>query len=166
MPKVTIKAAGNVKLSPNFWLSDFAHSELAERMGIDNHPDPHAIANLYRLAKLMEKVRAALGDAPISVLSAYRSVALNELLNGEPDSPLLLGEGVNFRCPSRGSPLDICRAIVRSRIKFGTLTLEGKWACITLPSGNPELDGRVLTRSFVRDADGQVSVTETEGLPQ
>ena len=45
-------------LTPNFTLAELTHSETADRLGIDNQPDPVQLANLTRLANLLEQVRA------------------------------------------------------------------------------------------------------------
>ena len=56
-----------MRLSPNFTLAQLIRSETAERLGIDNHPGPDHVANLIRLAAMMEQVLQLL-ELPYRVL--------------------------------------------------------------------------------------------------
>ena len=49
-----------MNLTPNFTLEELTHSEIAERLGLDNTPDETVKANLVRLARMLEDVRRAL----------------------------------------------------------------------------------------------------------
>jgi hypothetical protein len=164
MGKVTIKPAGNVKLSPNFWLAELTVSETAERRGIDNVPDTFALANLYKTAALLEQVRALLGNKTILVSSGYRGPELNAAIGGAKSSDHMRGEAADFRCPSYGSPLEVCRAIVKSNIKFGQLIWEGTWVHISVPDGSAR-DGEVLTATFVKQPNGKTKAVYSKGLP-
>ena len=63
MAKIIQKiTSGSLQLSPNFYLSEFLISDNAVRAGISNTPDPLSVQNLFRLAKMMEQVRALLGN--------------------------------------------------------------------------------------------------------
>lgn len=72
-----------MKLSPHFSLIEFTRSSTAARRGIRNEPEPQALANLKRLASVLELVRERifLGRS-IHILSGYRSVALNHAVGG------------------------------------------------------------------------------------
>jgi len=63
-----MEAAGSVKLTTNFDLSEFVTSQTAARLGIDNDPPPEVVENLYLLAMALEDVRERLG-APIVISS-------------------------------------------------------------------------------------------------
>lgn len=73
---------GRVRLSENFFLRDFFHSEIASLYGIPNIPDDPdlAIAAGTRLCEaLLEPLWARFGR--ISIRSAYRSPAVNDFGN-------------------------------------------------------------------------------------
>lgn len=148
MSKVTWRREdqGPFQLTPHFTLAELTASETAERRGINNAPDPLAAKNLFRLAELLEQVRALLGAKPIRISSGYRSVALNKAVGGASNSDHLIGMAADFTCPDFGDPLKICRAIAGSGIKFGQLIWEGTWVHISAADGTN--DGQVLTAVF------------------
>ena len=140
---------GEIQLSPHFYLSELTVSDKAVRMGLSNTPDPIAVANLFKMAALMEEVRKVLGSRPISVSSGYRSPAVNKAVGGSRTSDHLSGSACDFICPGFGSPLEICRALVKAGVKFGQLIEEGNWTHISLPNRG-EKNGEVLTARFVK----------------
>jgi hypothetical protein len=143
--KVIIKPAAAVKLSPHFYLSEFVESETAQRRGIDNNPSPTDLANLFKLAAMLEQVRSLLGNKVITVTSGYRGPALNKAVGGAATSDHQTGEAVDFKCHSFGTPLDVSRAIAASTIEFGQLIWEfGSWIHISLPNRGVK-NGEVLT---------------------
>lgn len=78
----SLEALGRVRLSPNFFLRDFLHSEIASVHGLSNIPDDPdlAIAAGRRLCEdLLEPLVAQFGR--ISIRSAYRSKAVNQFGN-------------------------------------------------------------------------------------
>lgn len=160
MAKVTQLKATHMKLSTNFYLAELTVSETAERKGIDNTPDTLALQNLFKTATLLEQVRALLGNKTILVSSGYRGPALNAAVGGSNNSDHMRGEAADFRCPSYGSPLDICRAIAASGIEFGQLIWEfDRWVHISLPNRAVK-NGEVLTAQLVNR-----KVVYTKGLP-
>lgn len=140
---------GEIQLSPHFYLSELTVSDKAVRMGLNNTPDPIAVANLFKMAALMEEVRKVLGNRPISTSSGYRSPAVNKAVGGSRTSDHLSGSACDFICPGYGSPLEICRALVKAGVKFGQLIEEGSWVHISLPNRG-EKNGEVLTARFVK----------------
>lgn len=125
--------SGSVQLSPHFYLSEFIASDQAERFDINNSPNPVAVINLFRLAKLMEQVRSALGNKVISIGSGFRCVSLNDLVHGNEISDHLHGSACDFNCRGFGTPVQVSNAIVKSGIVFGQLIREGSWVHISLP---------------------------------
>lgn len=108
--------------------------------GLDNQPSPAHLANLQVAAAGMEKVRTALG-LPIKVNSAYRSAAVNRRVGGVPTSAHCQGYAVDFRVTGM-TPLDICKKLVASGIKFDQLIEEGTWTHISF---DPKMRQQVLT---------------------
>jgi zinc D-Ala-D-Ala carboxypeptidase len=146
-----------VQLSPHFYLEELTHSEYAERNGINNTPNPLAVQNLFKVAAVLEQIRALLGGKPILVSSGYRSPELNRAIGGSSKSEHMTGNAADFKCPGFGTPLQICHAIVKSGIKFGQLIQEGSWVHISAPDGVN--DGDVLTAHFTGG-----STSYTKGL--
>lgn len=120
-------------LSPHFQLSEFLVSQAAARAGLSNEPTPRALANLKRLALLLEQVRTLLGDAPILVSSGYRSPAVNNLVGGSLTSAHMHGLAADFICPRHGSPRQVAQAIADSPLQFDQLIFEGSWVHLAAP---------------------------------
>ncbi|RQR52022.1 peptidase M15 [Burkholderia sp. Bp9126] len=129
-----------MQLSAHFSLEELIRSRVAQYADIDNTPDAHALANLTRLATLLEAVRVVLGGQAITVSSGYRSPALNARVGGARRSAHLLGLAADFTCASFGSPLLICRTIAQSDLGFDQLIYEfDSWVHIGLAeAGQPE----------------------------
>lgn len=148
---------GAVQLTPNFYLSEFTESTTAARLGINNSPDPLAVANLYKVAALLERVRKLLGNRVIIVSSGFRSAALNAAVGGSRTSDHMRGEACDFKAPGFGTPTQICKAIASSGIPFGQLIDEfGSWVHISIPDGSAR-DGEILT---ARRVDGKTAYTK------
>lgn len=156
----------SIQLTPNFALSELIESDQAIRAGIDNTPNsPVVMANLYKLAELLEAVRKACKNNAVLVSSGYRSPNLNALVGGSATSDHMTGEAADFRVPRFGNPLQVARAIVDSGINFGQLIFEGTWVHISLPDGGPR-DREILTARFTKGADGKTRVSYVKGLPK
>ena len=77
-----LEELGRVRLSPNFFLRDFLHSEISQFYSIPNIPDDPdlAVAAGRKLCEeLLEPLLARFGR--ISIRSSYRSKAVNEFGN-------------------------------------------------------------------------------------
>ena len=116
-------AAGDIRLSDHFLLSEFTRSATAQAQGIDNTPGPEHLANLRQLAATLERVRDVLGH-PILVSSGYRSPALNRAVGGSATSDHANGLAGDFTCPGFGSVQQVCEAIVAAGIPFDQLIYE------------------------------------------
>ncbi|MFA6904316.1 MAG: D-Ala-D-Ala carboxypeptidase family metallohydrolase [Gallionellaceae bacterium] len=126
-----------MKLSAHFSLSEFIASDTAVRMGIDNTPDDGEITELFKLAEVMELVRAELNsvvpETRINVTSGYRCEKLERVLTKKDYSAWCVrrkvkqtpetwdvyfkrkahpkGHGCDFGAPVFGDPLSIVRLI-------------------------------------------------------
>lgn len=114
-------------LSPNFSLAELTVSQFAGRTGLDNTPGPESLANLHRLAIVLERARAWL-NRPIIILSGYRSPAVNRGVGGARRSAHLTGMAADFICPSYGKVMDVFEALRASGIIYDQLIAErGAW---------------------------------------
>ena len=139
-----------MNLSPHFSLAELVSSQVATRKGIDNAPAPAIVANLTRLAALLEQVRALVG-APIAISSGYRSPALNKAVGGAANSAHVLGLAADIST-AKLTPKALALLIRQSDIAFDQLIYEGTWVHIGLSTG--VLRRQVLTAKF---AGGSVS---------
>lgn len=111
-------------LSTHFTLEELTDSQTAARQGIDNTPDTETIERLKLTCYGMEEVRKELEDKPILISSGYRSPALNKAIGGALNSQHVLGQAVDFTCPSFGTPAQIVSAIKQSDIPYDQVILE------------------------------------------
>lgn len=125
-----------MQLTANFSLAEFTRSDTATRRGLDNTPDTQELANLNRLALVLEEIRAGLGHHPIHITSGFRGEALNRAVGGDPNSAHRLGLAADFICPGYGSPFEVCRAIAAMAIEFDQLIQEkNRWVHLGLSPG-------------------------------
>jgi hypothetical protein len=119
------------QLSPNFTLEELTTTNT----GIPNIANAEETERLRALAAFMEKVRAVLGNRPISVNSAFRSEAVNTAVGGVKNSAHRLGYACDFVCPTFGTPLEVCRALdaagAAGTIVFDQLIQEGTWTHVS-----------------------------------
>lgn len=132
-------------LSAHFALPEMIVSQIAARSGIDNTPNEAQTDNLRRLAETLEQVRAVLGK-PITVNSAFRSIAVNSAVGGVPTSEHCDGRAADIICPAYGSPYQVAKAIYEANIDFNQLILEfGAWVHISIPRQGYAPKNEVLT---------------------
>lgn len=128
-----------MNLSPNFTLQELIASATAERHGFDNTPNASEIANLTRLAALLEQVRKVVGK-PVLVNSGFRSKQVNDAVGSKDTSQHRIGCAADIRVPGM-NPDEVCRAIIASDIQFDQLIREfwdkdrgGGWTHISVPN--------------------------------
>lgn len=103
--------------------------------GYDNTPTNEIINNLQTLAQALEKVRKALDNKPIRILSAYRSPDVNHAVGGSKTSAHM--KGLAADCTVDGMTLkDIFKTIRESGIVYDQLIMEPTWIHFGL-SENP-----------------------------
>ncbi len=127
------------KLSEHFSLEEMTFSETASRKGFDNTPSANQIANLVRVATLLEQVRKITGK-PIQVTSGYRSKQLNQAIGSSETSQHRLGCACDFKVKGM-TPDEVVKAIIASDIQFDQLIREfyvegsgGGWTHISVPN--------------------------------
>jgi len=92
------------KLSKNFNLEDFLHSEQAQRFPemalLQKKPPQNIVNNLTYLAdKTMQKIYDAF-SYPITISSGYRCPALNKLVGSSSTSQHVLGQAADISIPN------------------------------------------------------------------
>ena len=140
-----LSSALPVKLSRNFTLAQLTHSDTALKHGIANTPEPAHLINLRRLAAGLEQVQKLLRH-PLTINSAYRNPAVNQLVGGVPGSRHALGLAADFVCPAFGTPLEIARALAASSIPVDQIIHEyGRWVHFGLPAPGDAARRELLT---------------------
>jgi hypothetical protein len=114
-----------MNLSPHFTLAEMTSSAKAKKLGIYNDPPPEVITRLKSTAVMLEKIREALGNVPITVTSAYRCEKLNSAIGSASTSDHVQGWAADFVAPGFGTPYDIAKALAaRKDLGIGQLILE------------------------------------------
>lgn len=127
-----------MKLSPNFTLEELTASDVASRNGWDNTPPPIELANLKRLAGLLESIRAIVGQ-PLHINSGYRSKLVNDAVGSKDSSQHRLGCAADIKVVGM-TPDQVCRKILASGQQFDQLLKEfetpqgGGWTHISVTS--------------------------------
>jgi len=120
-----------MNLSEHFTLEELTASETAARNDWDNTPNGTEIANLVRLATLLEDVRKAIGK-PISINSGFRSKKVNDAVGSKDTSQHRIGCAADIKV-SGMTPDQICQAIKASDIQFDQLIREfDSWVHISV----------------------------------
>jgi hypothetical protein len=133
-----------MQLSKNFTLEEAVFSQIGTRKGINNTPGSVQLENMKKCASSLELVRSLL-KKPIIIDSWYRSAELNTAIGGVGHSAHMEGWAVDFVCPGFGTPIEVAKAIAKSKIKFDQIIYEGTWVHISF---NPKLRGEQLTAQF------------------
>ena len=111
-----------MKLSNNFSLEEFEHSEVAIASGIKNKAPEEAINNLKKLCEnVLEPLRQYL-NKPIRILSGYRCEELNNAVNGVEKSQHLTGCAADITVENIPHPELF--EIIKNNFKFDQLILE------------------------------------------
>jgi hypothetical protein len=139
-----------MNLSPNFTLQELTVSEIAARRGLDNTPNAIEVANLVRVAELLEQVRALLGK-PILINSAFRSKPVNDAVGSRDTSQHRLGCAADIRVPGM-TPKQVVQACIDADIPFDQIIEEfGSWTHISVPN---IADGKPRKQALIIDKQG------------
>jgi hypothetical protein len=134
-----------MQLTPHFTLEELCFSQEAARAGIDNTPSREVTANLLRLAKLLEKVRALLTN-PIHISSGFRCPELNARIGGAKTSAHLEGRAADFICPAFGTPYVVAKKIAGTRLGYDQMIHEyGRWVHIAVPKPQQKAQRELLS---------------------
>ena len=129
-------------MTPHFSLAELTTTDHRE---FKNEPNPSEIANLQRLAELLEQVKVAIGGKPVMVNSAFRSKQVNDAVGSKDTSQHRLGCAADIRVPGM-APDQVVKAIMAAKLPFDQLIREfDRWTHISVPNdpkGKPR--GQVL----------------------
>ena len=129
-------------MTPHFSLAELTTTDHRE---FKNEPNPNEIANLQRLAGLLEQVKVAIGNKPVMVNSAFRSKQVNDAVGSKDTSQHRLGCAADIRVPGV-APNDVVKAVIAAKLPFDQLIREfDRWTHISVPNdpkGKPR--GQVL----------------------
>ena len=118
-------------MTPHFTLAELTHTD---HRTLDNTPTPGEVANLTRLAALLERVKIALGGKPVMVNSAFRSKAVNDAVGSKDTSQHRLGCAADIRVPGM-TPRQVVEACIAAKIEFDQIILEfDAWTHISIPN--------------------------------
>ena len=141
-----------MKLSPNFSLEEMIVSEIGARKGFDNTPNATEIANLVRMAALLEQVRAVI-KKPIIINSAFRSKAVNDAVGSKDTSQHRIGCAADIRVPGM-TPKEVVETIMKTDIGYDQLIREfDSWTHISvpdMPSRPPRKQALIIDRQGTR----------------
>jgi len=138
----TVTAERKLNMTKHFTFEELTASDTAKKRGIDNTPDEAVTNNLKILANQLELIRVLLGNVPIVINSGYRSPKLNASVGGSKNSAHMSGFAVDFVAPKFGTPIEICKRIAESGLKFDQLIYEQTWVHISF---DPRMRQDVLT---------------------
>lgn len=121
-----------MNLSPNFTLDELTASQTAARKGLDNTPNATEVANLVRVAALLEEVRALL-NKPILINSGFRSKQVNDAVGSRDTSQHRIGCAADIRVPGM-TPREVVEACIAANIGYDQIIEEfGSWTHISVP---------------------------------
>lgn len=128
-----------MKLTEHFTLEEFTHSDIANRLKIDNSIPAELMPNIHLTALKLELVRKALGQ-PIIITSGYRCPLLNARVGGVSTSAHTKGLAVDFHS-AYGTPKEICQRLIDTGVQFDKLIQEhNQWVHIGFsPSNNRQI---------------------------
>ena len=135
-------------LSANFTLDELTHTDHRE---FDNTPNDAELANLYRLAGLLEQVKHVLGGKPIMVNSAFRSKQVNDAVGSKDTSQHRHGCAADIRVPGM-TPDEVVRAVIFAGVPFDQIIREfDRWTHISIPN---TVDAKPRKSALIIDKQG------------
>lgn len=139
------------QLTANFSLAELTRSEAADRNGWDNTPNEAEIANLRRLAALLQQVKSAVGGKPVMINSGFRSKQVNDSVGSKDTSQHRLGCAADIRVPGM-TPRQVVEACIAAGVPFDQIILEfDSWTHISVSNA---ADGTPRGSKLIIDKKG------------
>lgn len=124
-----------MKLSKNFYQSEFTASRVANENGIKNIPGEKEVENLEKLCEyVLQPIRDYLG-IPISVSSGYRNEVLNALVGGVESSQHVKGEAADIYS-TKMTARNLFNEIIDMNIEFDQIILYPTFVHISFKEGH------------------------------
>ena len=118
-------------MTPHFTLAELTATDHRE---FKNEPNPSEIANLQRVAELLEQVKVAIGGKPVMVNSAFRSKQVNDAVGSKDTSQHRVGCAADIRVPGM-APDAVVKAVIAAKLPFDQLIREfDRWTHISVPN--------------------------------
>ena len=137
-------------MTPHFSLAELTHTDHRE---FDNVPNADETANLQRLAELLEKVKALLGNKPVMINSAFRCKQVNDAVGSKDTSQHRLGCAADIRIPGL-TPDEIVRTVMASGLPYDQIIREfDRWTHISVTNvagASPRRQALIIDRSGTR----------------
>lgn len=112
------------QITPHFTYEPFwNNSSTAKKYGIDNRPDAHARANIYKIVRTILEPIAIKYGKPIRVNSSYRCPRVNQLVGGSKTSQHVSGAAVDIAANGGGGTNAQLFQVVLDMIKSGEITV-------------------------------------------
>lgn len=122
-----------MKLSENFQLLEFTHSDTACKKGIPNLPNPEQQENIRRLVvRVLQPLRENHGS-PHTITSGYRCSELNLTVGGVPTSQHTKGEAADVK---GSDPRTLLTNLLSLKIEFDQAILYPNFLHISYRSGS------------------------------
>jgi hypothetical protein len=120
-----------MNLSDHFTLEELIATSHRE---FDNTPNASEMANLTRLAAMLEQVKTVLGNKPVMINSGFRSKKVNDSVGSKDTSQHRLGCAADIRVPGM-TPKEVVEAIIASDIPYDQIIKEfDSWTHISVPN--------------------------------
>ena len=137
-------------MTPHFSLAELTVTDHRE---FKNEPNPSEIANLQRLAELLEQVKIAIGGKPVMVNSAFRSKQVNDAVGSKDTSQHRLGCAADIRVPGM-APDAVVKAVIAAGLAYDQLIREfDRWTHVSItndPQGKPRGQVLIIDRQGTR----------------
>lgn len=133
-------------MTPNFTLKELT---VTDHRQFDNTPNAAEIANLQRLAELLEQVKVAIGGKPVMINSAFRCKQVNDAVGSKDTSQHRLGCAADIRVPGM-TPDQVVKAVIAAKLPFDQIIREfDSWTHISVtndPKGNPRKQALIIDK--------------------
>jgi hypothetical protein len=139
-----------MQLSEHFSLEELIATSHRQ---FDNTPNASEIANLTRLAAMLEQVKTLLGGKPVMINSGFRSKQVNDAVGSKDTSQHRIGCAADIRVPGM-TPNEVVQALIKSDIAYDQLIREfDSWTHISvpdMPSRPPRKQALIIDKSGTR----------------
>ena len=139
-----------MNLSEHFTLEELT---VTSHRQFDNTPKASELANLMRVAALLEQVKIVLDGKPVMINSGFRSKQVNDSVGSKDTSQHRIGCAADIRVPGM-TPKQVVEAIIASYIPYDQVIREfDSWTHISVPNttaDNPRRQALIIDKQGTR----------------